>query len=324
MKRNKFQDLLDNYLRGRATPEEEKLLGDVYERLREANIQLTTAEMDALDITGEKLLARIKLGEKVKTRTNSFTWLTAAASILLVCGMSLLTYQHFFNKPGRIMMITKTTSPGEVIKILLPDSSAVWLNGSSSIRYPEKFGNELREVQLHGEAFFDIVHFTKQPFVVHASGLSTQVLGTSFNVKGRRNDLKTEVAVVSGKVAVYRDLNSGSSEGEKPMFVLPGESVVFNKATNILSKRRPDTAELTAWKNDKLVYKNASLGQVAADLERRYNIKIVLSPAIKDCPVYGTFENKTAEEIMRLIAYSINGGLSRPDNSYHLTGKSCK
>src|SRR2546423_14261851 len=91
---------------------------------------------------------------------------------------------------------------GSRSKLVLPDGSTVWLNAGSKLTYNKDFGNNIREVSLVGEAFFDVMHIPDVPFVIETPTAVVKVLGTSFNVKAYPNETTTETSVIRGRVEI--------------------------------------------------------------------------------------------------------------------------
>ena len=136
-------------------------------------------------------------------------WLRVAAAVLLLVGVwSLL---RVFLPPSQLQMVT-VTAGAERQQTTLPDGSKVWVNRHSTLSYAANFNEKVREVQLQGEAFFEVKKDQGRPFTVLANETRTQVLGTSFNVRAYGAEDSVEVAVVTGRVAFspVRRLETGS------------------------------------------------------------------------------------------------------------------
>jgi len=201
--------------------------------------------------------------------------------LILVLGIAaLLNYL----KPFSPAYISIANPSGKIQMVQLPDSSHVWLNASSTIRYAKKF-NQTRDLELDGEAFFQVTHDPQHPFIVKTGDLRTTVLGTSFNVKAYRTGLTTSISVVSGKVKV--DNNT------RELGVLtPSTQLQFDRQQQTVKIATIDTNAVSAWRKGKLQFPGEKLGDIAAALESWYGIKILLaSPGIGNCRYYMTFEN---------------------------------
>jgi transmembrane sensor len=234
-----------------------------------------------------------------------------------------------------------STRNGSKSKITLPDGSKVWLNAGSVLTYNKDFGGDIREVDLSGEAFFEVVSLPltlptgregngKVPFIIHTQHLDVRVLGTAFNVKSYPGDRQTETSLVHGKVEVLihnrpdekitlhpnEKLVVMNEEASQPVNAEPG---VSNKEPFVsLSKLTYTTADSllveTAWVQNKLVFDNESFLEVAEKMERWYNIKIQFRDTKKQTLRFtGVFENETIQQALDYMSitapfhYSMQG-----------------
>lgn len=202
--------------------------------------------------------------------------ITAAASILVVvAAFSWWQTQNSNPEKGLVMngieqsgtVLSKSTEKSEYKYILLPDSTQVWLNADSKLDFPELFDSKKRVVYLTGEAYFDVRHADKIPFIIHTGKVSTEVLGTAFNIKAYPDMEKITVSVKRGKVKVnYAD--------REVAVLTKGKEVVIAQQSQQV-KEKPVKEEQTAgWQEGNLVYDDYSVGDILADLERVYNVKI--------------------------------------------------
>ena len=153
------------------------------------------------------------------------------------------------------------------LAVMLPDSSEVWLNAGSTILYPETFAKDKRLVMLDGEAYFSVKKDTASPFIVETSQLSVKVLGTRFNVKAYPNDEKITTTLTSGKVEV-------SVQSQPPHILKPDEQLTYDKKSSDIHISVIDTNDTNCWMAGKLVFTNASAGEIFRTLERHYNTTI--------------------------------------------------
>ena len=185
-------------------------------------------------------------------------WVAACFSVLILFGAGLWQY----NKP-----VTYTTAYGQIKTVLLPDSSLVTMNGNSKLSYSK--GLIKREVALSGEAFFQVKkqRVANQPvkFVVHTSRLDVQVLGTSFNVSSRRNDI--EVMLKEGKVQL------ATTDGlEQRMMLAPGQKATLGNNAATLIKRGADPEKYMIWLTKKRSYNGESLAFVLDQIQDDYGV----------------------------------------------------
>ena len=182
---------------------------------------------------------------------------------------------------GRV--IRQATQRSEYKYLLLPDSTQVWLNAASTLEFPESFGKGERKVVLTGEAFFDVSHAERSPFIIYTGKVSTEVLGTAFNIKAYTGLEKITVIVRRGKVKV--------SYANKAVALLTmGQQVsIFDKDSTVKQKKLV-SAETSSWQDGNLVYDDYSIGDIIADLERVYNVRILVeNPTIHNLRVSTAF-----------------------------------
>jgi len=220
--------------------------------------------------------------------------IAAAVLIIMIAGTSWILYLTETSKPrghsARITAATskvkKATQRSEYKYLLLPDSTQVWLNAASTLEFPQSFDKQKREVYLNGEAYFDVKHADKMPFIIYTGNVSTEVLGTAFNIKAYRDMEKITVSVKRGKVKVnYRN--------QQVAMLTQGEQVsIGNKEKKVRAKNIKDE-EPSAWQQGKLVYEDYSVADILADLERVYDVKIRTETAeVKNLRVSTSFKRE--------------------------------
>ncbi len=232
--------------------------------------------------------------------------ITAAAAVLLVA--IFFTFNDTKNKTVK----TFVAAYGEKKNIQLPDGSIVILNAGSKIEITESFGVSTRNIYLEGEAFFDVKHNVKLPFIVHTPAMDVKALGTAFNVMAYPNEKITETSLIRGLVEVT--LKEGNN---RVMFLYPNQKIEWkrplvspvNSKSSIVSQRAtlntPDSLVKTlvltdggdikeiAWKENKLIFDNDSFVDVALLLERWYGVRIEFrDDTIKNYRFTGTFEKE--------------------------------
>lgn len=149
-------------------------------------------------------------------------------------------------------------------KIKLPDGTQVWLNSASTLKFPYNFNQQIREVYLTGEAYFEVAHEQKRKFVVHTAFADVQVHGTSFNVNAY-DQRSFSTALVAGSVSAVKD--------RKVIDLKPGEQV--NATPDGLTKQPFDAQELLSWRKGLYNFHNRSLGDIAQVLGRWFDVKVV-------------------------------------------------
>ncbi len=235
------------------------------------------------------------------TKRKRLTYGSYAAAIAVLIAFASYWYQYNLNESSddhQHHSLVVSTQDDFAKKITLPDGSVVLLNINSQLQYPRTFDQGEREVALIGEGHFDVTHDPERPFIVKTRDFDVKVLGTSFNVKSYQNDSQTETTLISGKVEVLR-------EKEIPIVLAPSQKAVYYKTEEKIEVEEVISKDAIAWQQGTLVFKNTPMRQVALDLERKYNIKIVIkSPKLLTYEYTGTFDNLTLEESLQLLMIS--------------------
>ena len=162
---------------------------------------------------------------------------------------------------------TLSTSQGGQYQVLLPDGSKVWLNAVSSLRFPTVFTGKEREVELTGEAYFEVSKNRKKPFRVNVGGIHISVLGTHFNVNAYADDHEIRTSLLEGRVKVVKDQESD--------FLEPGQQAVVNNKSSGIRVRYSDMNEVMAWKHGLFEFKGADITSIMRQISRWYDVEIV-------------------------------------------------
>jgi len=206
-----------------------------------------------------------------------------------------------------------STRLGSKSKLILPDSSVVWLNAGSKLTYSENFGKTNRNTILSGEAFFDVKK-SEIPFIIETGSIKVKVLGTAFNVKSYPNEKTTETSLIRGTVEVTLNKRPGEKFILKPneKLVVSNESV--DTATT-KKKKEPivvlsglthfetdQTIIETSWVDNKLVFQNETFSEIAKKMERWYNVSIeIKDEQLAQTRLTGTFENETVRQALSAL-----------------------
>jgi len=161
---------------------------------------------------------------------------------------------------------TIETPKGGQYQVLLPDGSHVWLNSASKLIYPVSFSKKsVREVQLSGEAYFEITKDKAHPFIVKSLGQEVEVLGTHFNINSYQDEPGVKTTLLEGSVKIQQ--RSGRMVVLKPGQQALGSSEGINVTT-------ADVETSVAWKNGDFVFKQESLGSLMRQISRWYNVEV--------------------------------------------------
>lgn len=154
-------------------------------------------------------------------------------------------------------------------KIVLSDGSIVWLNAGTTFTYPVTFSGKNREVTLDGEAFFEVKHNEKQPFLVKTNGMAVEDLGTSFNIKSYKNDDKKLTTLVSGKAKVVSETDATNAA-----MLTPGYQSAYYSSNGQMNVKAIDITPVIAWKEGKFVFEHQRLDDIMNDISRWYGLEI--------------------------------------------------
>lgn len=228
----------------------------------------------------------------------------AASFLLIALGIG---GGYFLQNSQRVNSFTEVYSPyGHKTMVLLPDSSQVWLNGGTRIKYCADF-TKSRNVELTGEAFFHVTKNLSSLFTVKSKDLKIEVYGTTFNVHGYENDLVSEISLVEGSVSLYHD-----KQLVKKMN--PDEVITYDANSNIFTSYQGNLKQITSWKLDELIIQDETFANMVKYLERWYGVEITLDKSINQ-NLRMSFKVKTESFIELLsiidhitpISYEING-----------------
>lgn len=242
-----------------------------------------------------------------------------AASVLLVLTLSFFIWKHnAFQLFGNTISVT--TDKGERKEIKLPDGSTVWLNESSKMEYPRHFAEHQRKVVLlDGEAYFDIKRDESKPFFVAASGTTTRVLGTAFNIRSYHFLKSILVTVTRGKVEVER---AGGAAGPERKILLPNEQVSYDVRTREIKKVNVNSANAVAWKEGRLLFDNESFANVIAILENKFDVKIQAEESIREYHMSAEFASTDSlPRILDLLSLANNLEYRLENNQITLSKK---
>ncbi|WP_162799887.1 FecR family protein [Pedobacter jeongneungensis] len=180
---------------------------------------------------------------------------------------TLLSYKQNGVNDGAQVFNKLIIPRGAEYKLALADGTTVMINSASVLRFPVNINAaNSRDVYLEkGEAYFQVAKNPSKPFIVHANGMDVKVLGTTFNVNTYTKTIRT--TLVEGKV-------EAKSANNQSIILAPNQQAVFNAQTNALSKADVDVLPYVAWANGKIVFEEATLDEVMAQLSLWYDYDV--------------------------------------------------
>ncbi|NJO69946.1 MAG: FecR family protein [Bacteroidetes bacterium] len=293
-----------------------------FEFLTHLNFNTKTTDLTSLQM---EVLADIKSksGHSLPKRKIILFSIAVAASIIMGFIGGLIWYSGNDAIDTSTIVYNEVNVPiGAKTQLTLSDGTRVWLNGGSKIKYPSTFQAKSREVQLNGEAYFDVTENKAVPFIVKTSTLQIKVLGTAFNVKSYPEDKTVETTLVRGLVEV-RGIKKGKLT--EPFLIKPNQRMTFNKElsstqlkTDELAEGRQEsvkkdipafevkqvnTTPIISWKEESLVFDNLNMEEIAVTLERWFGTKIhIMNDDLKKYRYKGRFyHNETIYQVLEVI-----------------------
>lgn len=327
MEEQEIYTLITRYLAKQTTTEESEQIADwiaesghneqIFEEIKLV-WQATKSASDAnLSVPLNKLKSRIaqesaKSGKKV--RKLSLKWFTIAASVMMFAVLGGLAIHWYWRTSNKLL--TVTASAGQKRKVLLEDGTTVYLAPQSSLKYPDHFALK-RTVELHGQAYFEVSKNKHRPFIVHTAKLDVQVLGTHFNINSYINLPSTTVSLLEGKVKV-----SVPDDGIDEYMLSPGQELTLNHANHQVYRYALDSASVTGWMSNTLVFKNEKLAVAAKRIEQMYGVKIVFADqATAETNIYAKFKNQPLTSVLATVAVSGNISYHTEGNKIYLSLK---
>ncbi|MFL5747295.1 MAG: FecR family protein [Niastella sp.] len=320
------------------TSEEEEWLLNYLNDKDISDIQKIAAEDFETDITYmKKSLDKVQseaILEKIHSRiyipTPTFTQvirlhrmkLAIAALIIIIAGTGYwyLNKSMLFMPADQEIVIT-----GKRKTVRLPDGSMITLEPNSRLMYPNRFTRNTREVELTGEAFFEVKPNHEKPFIVHTANIMATVLGTSFNVEAYPDGI-AKVVVATGRVKVQ---TVNASNELQAVIINANQSVTYNITINEIEKRNvPEEAVYYKQRNSgRFSYAGVPVAKVIQEMERYYHTTVFLQGNMSGCVFYGYFRlNDNVERALSLVALSLNATVQKTTNNkgYIITGGNCR
>ena len=243
-----------------------RMLGQVYYIL-----YVSDRINDAAGIDVERSLRQFKrrmhAGRRISLRRSAVRIAAAAviAAVLLAGGFTTVSLSKRLAQP-----VTVVTQLGERSQVVLPDGTKVWLNSSSSVEYVAPFFSRQRRVKMEGEAYFEVEHDRRAPFVVSTNGLDIEVLGTRFNIRNDDNEHRVTTVLLEGAVKAY-----ASGREQASVRLHPAQQLVFDTRTHAMRLTDCPSAERSInWIDGRFCFEHDTFGEIVAELKRYYNVDI--------------------------------------------------
>lgn len=308
--------LLDRFMRGETSPEEEKQLlawfrevdsqEDILAFYRQRWHESATKEIS------EEL--QLRMFNQIKDRMNADEplriksdlkrnkkWLprwgqyVAAVVLCLVVGIA----SHLLYTRQSIVVASEylvEAEKGQRASVILPDGTKVWLNSHTQISYNSNYGVDERIVSLRGEAYFEVAKDREHRFIVKTGGLDVEALGTTFNVKAYKDDDDIIATLFSGSIR--------ATDGEHSVILSPEQQVCFRRGSKKMKVDNPENVTYASmWRDNELAFKGETLDEIALRLNRLYNVHIEFkSEKIKQYRFSGVIKNNSLDNVFEIIS----------------------
>ncbi|MBW3469535.1 FecR family protein [Arthrospiribacter ruber] len=298
------------------------------ERVQDAwtNIEKSIDTMDSKEFIGSIIpmdsQSSLKKYAAPTRQAFVFDQFSKIAAILVLAFMLAISFKYIF-QPKAILYSEipieyqeHIVSPGMKSSLTLVDGSKVILNSGSTMRYVKNFETHKREIELTGEAYFEVVKDPNRPFIVRTGKVSTQVLGTSFNIKAFENET-LEVSLLTGEVEVAVDL-----EIPQKIRLTPGEALSFKAENQNIRKGQFDSNKVLAWTQKTIVFDQAQMVEVKRVLENWYGLEIrFMNQPARDLEISAKFKDQSLKDVLEGLSYSARFAFEIQNDRVNITFK---
>lgn len=242
-----------------------------------------------------RAILTLSSGRKVVLGEKQSVYIREERGVSVKADSLWLTYERKKEEDVALAFNELTVPRKGEFALKLADGSRVYVNADSRLRYPEAFGDTCREVELCGEAYFEVEKDSLRPFIVKAGNMRVKVLGTVFNVDAYPESAEVKTTLVGGSVEVEC--------GENSLLLQPGEQARLNRKQGMLSKEKVDVALYTAWKNGLFKFERESLENIMTVLARWYDVQVFFrDDALRESLFTGDLKKyDSIEEHLRML-----------------------
>lgn len=320
MEEKQIHILIQKYLSGTASAEETAIIEKWYLSKQQEDV---VWELEDEEITSLKDRMKSSIWDQTVTaqshnrRNTLFKYIAAAAVLIFAI---VLFYNKSQEKEYHSLAVISENQI-ENRHLLLSDSSVVILRPGSELLISEDFGNKNREVELIGEAYFDVTPNKSKPFIINTADVKTTVLGTAFSIQAHPNSGNIEVLVDHGKVRVEnKEEVLGIITADQKLIISDPKEV----KTSVKTLKQVSKQELI-WKDQDMHFDAMTFGEIVEKLERRYQVSIdFVNMDLEKCKMSGFFQGtEIVEEVLTNLCLTSNTTFKKTaDNQYEIDGKS--
>ena len=242
----------------------------------------------------------------------TYAW-RAAAAVIVMAGAGLLWRASSMSNDSVPNAASRqfASAIGAMDSVTLSDGTRVLLGPGSSVTVAAGYGEKTRDVTLVGEARFSVRHDAAHPFTVHTSSATFTDVGTVFSVHSDRTD-GARVVVSEGAVAVQR------GPSDTAVTLRAGDRASVQTSGTLTVERSAIAAEDTAWTGGRLLFRDATVGQVIADVRRWYGLDLRVDSTLASHHVSAEFDRSSAGDVGRVIAATLGGGFRQDGNTVYI------
>lgn len=256
------------------------------------NERLTDEMNDQETIAWLKIKKSINLTSNASMQRKRILFYKMVAVFLALISISIFLFK---SQDPRLLTSTILTDKAQISRLILPDSTVIWLNSGSRLSYDNAYGVKNRNLRLYGEAFFQVKKNKKLPFHVLAGNHDVKVTGTSFMVTNYDRFSTLEVILEEGSVQIVNQANRTQSR------LIPNQKYSYNKATGLASIQKVIPQNLTSWRYGTINFYQSTLEDIATKLELKYNQPFVLSKSIKNTHFTFTIVDEKLPDVLSIL-----------------------
>jgi len=304
MNKENCLNIFERYLSGEATSEEISRLRLFLENDKNLNRWLEDQILNSFNTIDSDI--KMRMLDNIRSQTNYskktvakehkpniyLKYFANTAAVLLPFAIILSVYLYL--KPQETTSFEVVADMGEKAGLTLPEGTKVAINSGSKIVYHSDYNKKSRDIQLFGEAFFDVEHNPQKPFIVQCKDIKVKVLGTSFGIKAYEDEDIISVVLNSGKIQLITPQDEIEME--------PNQRLVYNSKTQKTSLEKVNAEDYTDWRQNRLRFENESLETIMKTISRMHNIDIVFEDSrLKNQRFTGTVDNTNIESVLNAI-----------------------
>jgi transmembrane sensor len=318
-----FDRLIELYQKGLLNGKKKRLVED-WLNSTDQDIEISFSDEDQLRLKN-KILHEIKQGGTTglpqQAHKTVIWWrgiYKVAAAIVLIAVVTYTIWSYVVTRLVDNKILT-ANSTGDITKVFLSDGTLVWLKNHSTLTYPSDLSGKTRSVTLQGEALFEVAKDASHPFVIRCGDLTTTVLGTSFNIKSRKDSI--EVIVLTGTVSLT------TIHDTRGVVVEPSGKVVYDGRQRSISRVIPvDDEKVLAVRGTEysMNFEDVRMSEVIPRIKKKFGVGIsTADPRLENCKITADFSDQSLEKTLSMLSQALQFEFEIDENHVYLSGKGC-